>query len=288
MEFDDVVIVDFFSGLPERTQEWWKKRFQNTSVNPAVETQVQRLRHCDVLLSRIASQSSFSQQMPQMESLFKLLYTGVTRCCNRLIFVETQHRPASQAFFRWLKNKDLAEPYVIPANTAMVDAAFELTEKGDDNYLLSNSDVVYVSNDEWRVRGIELLMAADQDNSRSNLKFLLNARLCFERAGDLAKSLKEKTNVMIESEKMKSQFKKYFADTQGGNLLLKSKAATADKGGSLPAIPEASAVMLRCIKEGLLQETVDIAEFVVSCLPSEHHTRHFQENILSPLKQLVA
>lgn len=42
MEFDDVVLIDFFSGLPGKVQDWWKKRFQNSAISPVAETQVIR------------------------------------------------------------------------------------------------------------------------------------------------------------------------------------------------------------------------------------------------------
>jgi hypothetical protein len=40
MEFDDVVLINFFSGLPSGMQDWWKKRLQNPSATPVAETEV--------------------------------------------------------------------------------------------------------------------------------------------------------------------------------------------------------------------------------------------------------
>lgn len=40
MEFDDVVILDFFCGLPPNVQNWWKKRFQSSSQLLEAEVEV--------------------------------------------------------------------------------------------------------------------------------------------------------------------------------------------------------------------------------------------------------
>ena len=50
MEFDDVVLIDFFSGLPSKVQEWWKKRFQNSALKPAAETQVHTENESEITL----------------------------------------------------------------------------------------------------------------------------------------------------------------------------------------------------------------------------------------------
>ena len=57
MEFDDVVLIDFFCGLPEKVQDWWKKRFQNSSVSPEAETQVEKnnFEHSSQLMSVLST-----------------------------------------------------------------------------------------------------------------------------------------------------------------------------------------------------------------------------------------
>ena len=224
--------------------------------------------------------------MPQMESLFKLLYTGVTRCCNRLIFVETQDKPASQAFFRWLKSKELAELYIPSDKSSDVSTSNKLEYLQEDN-LLGDPDVVYMSNDEWRLRGIELLLAAQ--DSRSNLKFFINAQVCFERAGDKAKHLKDKVQVQIDAERLKTKFQKYFSTTRGGNVTIPDNTLAAPPGftGKKPGIAEVAALVLRCVNEGLILEASDLAEHMKPCLENTQFTRHFMKEICEPLKSLV-
>jgi hypothetical protein len=226
--------------------------------------------------------------MPQMESLFKLLYTGVTRCCNRLIFVETQNKPASQAFFRWLKNRELAELYVPSDQSAATSSTNKLEYLQEEN-LLGDADVIYMSNDEWRLRGIELLLSADQESSRSNLKFFTNARVCFERAGELAKQLRDKVQVQIDAEILKTKFMKYFSTTRGSSVTIPGNTLEAPPGftGNKPAIAEVSAVILRCVKEGLLQEAFDIALLMKPCVADTPSSRHFNAEIIGPLKMLA-
>lgn len=224
--------------------------------------------------------------MPQMESLFKLLYTGVTRCCNRLIFVETQDKPASQAFFRWLKNKELAELYIPSDKLSDASTSKNLEYLQDDN-LLGDVDVVYMSNDEWRLRGIELLLAAQ--DSRSNMKFFINAQVCFERAGVLAKNLKDKVQVQIDVEKLKNKFQKYFSTTRGGSTAITGVTTVTPPGyaDKKPGIAEVAALVFRCVDEGFIQEASDLAENLKPCLENSSFIRLFTEEICNPLKSLT-
>ena len=87
----------------------------------------------------------------------KLLYTGMTRSRNSLLFVETNPSVAGRAFFSWLQAKQLADPVEISSK-------FE-------RYSLTL--------DEWRSRGLALVLSADGSSSIPKLKEAVN---CFERA----------------------------------------------------------------------------------------------------------
>jgi superfamily I DNA/RNA helicase len=114
MEFSDVLLVDFFSSLPVKDQKYWKKRLTvSKDGNKFINT--------------------IETEYPEMESVLKLLYTAITRCCNRLIFVETNQTTASDYFFRWLKDKDLAQVH-------------ELTPEEESN---ESQSIGYMSPDEW-------------------------------------------------------------------------------------------------------------------------------------------
>jgi len=90
MEFKSVIILDFFSELPESLQKPWR----------------------DLLLNRYREDSDFESRFPLVESHLKLVYTAVTRCIEQLFFAETRSSIAGDAVVRWLtttmNNKDRA------------------------------------------------------------------------------------------------------------------------------------------------------------------------------------
>lgn len=193
--------------------------------------------------------------MPQMESLFKLLYTGITRSCNRLLFVETVEAAASHAFFRWLNKRGFAEPY-------------------DDK--LSSSDgglkAVYMSSDEWKLRGIEFVLSADRNSGR-NLALFRNALNCFEKGGDVTKPLQDKIVVSIEAEELKDR------------LILCHNSTSADR----PMIAHVVNVVKKCIQEGLLQEAYDICLLLRPLTAEEdsNTSRLYTQGIILPFQALV-
>jgi hypothetical protein len=89
LEFEDVLILDYFSSIPASDQNSWKLLFQRDVAKGAASTQ--------------------QYKSPQIEPQLKLLYTAITRCCSRLFFVETKKSPAGSAFYRWLEKNRLAE-----------------------------------------------------------------------------------------------------------------------------------------------------------------------------------
>lgn len=66
LEFPDVAFVDFFCTIPLSDQRAWK----NTLGDSKVMTE--------------------EYAFPQLETQLKVLYTAVTRCCSRLLFIETK------------------------------------------------------------------------------------------------------------------------------------------------------------------------------------------------------
>jgi hypothetical protein len=103
---------------------------------------------------------SASTSHPHIELQLKLLYTAVTRSCNRLLFVETEKAQLSSVMFRWLVGAGLAE---------MHNAADEST--------------VLMTNDEWRVQGIEFALSAEGESAAM---FLQKAVTCLQNAADTA------------------------------------------------------------------------------------------------------
>jgi hypothetical protein len=151
LEFSDVLILNFFADTPKADQKAWKVLLSTTTVSSRHE--------------RVS--------YPQLEAQLKMLYTAVTRSCDRLVFVENTESASSSAFFRLLKAKQLAEP-------------FDAGNEGATVMMLS---------DEWRARGINFAMSAEGDRA---IAFLTQAKRCFECAGD--KPLIARTSIHLELE----------------------------------------------------------------------------------------
>ena len=81
LEFKTVIILDFFREIPSSLQKPWR----------------------ELVLDR-ASQE-FERSHPLAGTMLKLLYTGVTRCIEKLFFVETKSSTAGDATMRWLTKK---------------------------------------------------------------------------------------------------------------------------------------------------------------------------------------
>ena len=78
LEFKTVIILDFFGELPSSLQKPWR----------------------ELVLDR--AEQDFEYKHPLVCNMLKLLYTGVTRCIEKLFFVETSSSTAGKASTRWL------------------------------------------------------------------------------------------------------------------------------------------------------------------------------------------
>jgi hypothetical protein len=149
LEFQDIVLFDFFSRIPAADHKAWRS-----------------------LLSE-EQKDGMLQQFPQIELQLKLLYTAITRGCNRLLFAESQSTSLWSVFTRWLSARNLAGPFNPSAGGA----------------------VEFMTSDEWRVRGIELAMSAEGSDAEL---FLQRAVRCFELAGDSALKARAAAHLDVE------------------------------------------------------------------------------------------
>jgi len=78
LEFKTVIILDFFREIPSSLQKPWR----------------------ELVLGRATQ--DFEHSYPLVATFLKLLYTGVTRCIEKLFFVETKSSTAGDASMRWL------------------------------------------------------------------------------------------------------------------------------------------------------------------------------------------
>ncbi len=151
LEFPDVAIVNFFSGFPSHDQAIWPRLLKEEESGAIAASALDAAAAC-----------------PHAETQLKLLYTAITRSCRTLLFAETSDSPAGAAFFQWLQDKALAEPYILMA--AESDSAGEA---------LGHNDF-----DELRLRGLGLAAAAVSEESRVfKVSLLEKAVQCFAMAG---------------------------------------------------------------------------------------------------------
>jgi hypothetical protein len=162
LEFADVIILDFFSALPDVDYRAWKELLDANSGDSG------------------GSQGGLSAYAhPQLEPQLKLLYTAITRCINRLVFVETAKSRVGGVFFRWLQRRELAERCTMldGADAAGAEAAGQGTGP------------VLMTTDEWKARGIDLALAATSvASAESTLAAAMfdQAAYCFQRANSPA------------------------------------------------------------------------------------------------------
>jgi hypothetical protein len=151
LEFKEVIIVDFFIGLPEYIQKLWR----------------------DLLLGRDTAEIS---QRPEIEGHLKLLYTAVTRCIQRLFFAETASSVAGNAFIRWLTTTSTRPVSVRRRKEALaIKSSIDSVEK------------MVRTPDEWRSAGLDNAAMADTcDDLEKAEGWLEKAVYCFEQVADTA------------------------------------------------------------------------------------------------------
>ena len=156
LEFQSVVIVDYFGELSKKYQKVWR----------------------DLLLGR---QIDF-QKFPELESHLKLLYTGITRSMQRLLFAETSSSVAGEAFVRW-------------ASTTTVTAwnrkqALAVPQSVNDVEAMTRTK------DEWRSAGLDNAIMAEQEEIELTEaeEWLEKAMYCFSKSGDTELAMKARTH----------------------------------------------------------------------------------------------
>lgn len=149
LEFNDCVVVDFFSTLPGQSlQKAWK----NLMLNPQ-----------SVAVTSRKGRGSESDLPLAMELELKLFYTGITRACNRLFVIETKPSQAFDAFSRALQNKTLGD--VMTPDAVVKEGAKIMTA------------------DDWRKEAFDMASLAEE-NDIDSANFLERAIAAMEKAGD--------------------------------------------------------------------------------------------------------
>ena len=127
LEFKSVMILDFFSELPSSLHKPWR----------------------NLLLDREGQ--DFETKYPLVGTHLKLLYTGITRCIERLFFVETKSSIAGDTLVRWLKQNALATKNNINDIESMAMTSDEFLSEGFNNAEQAESaeelDLAYIALD---------------------------------------------------------------------------------------------------------------------------------------------
>lgn len=253
MEFSDVLLVDFFSSLPIKDQDYWKRRltvFQDGTNFVNVE----------------------ETEYPEMESVLKLLYTAITRCCNRLIFVETKETAASKSFFRWLKEKDLAQIHVPNAEE-------------DAN---TDQSIGYISPDEWVLRGITLAQACEdayEVNKQSHIHYE-EALKCFTKAGANISMARFKKSIEIQAQvydmiRVILQLSKKWLQVEVQDLV----GVQEQKQNEIKLLQnDVRDLCMKCVQNNLLREGYNLLKRYKDCYLFHDDKRHrmwIEEQLIS-------
>eukprot|EP00548_Thalassiothrix_antarctica_P009031 CAMPEP_0194155752 /NCGR_PEP_ID=MMETSP0152-20130528/65748_1 /TAXON_ID=1049557 /ORGANISM="Thalassiothrix antarctica, Strain L6-D1" /LENGTH=1150 /DNA_ID=CAMNT_0038862877 /DNA_START=111 /DNA_END=3563 /DNA_ORIENTATION=+ len=145
LEFRDVVILDFFRGIPDKIHnKAWK---QLLIGDPA---------------TKIKASTAILDLPVSMELELKLLYTAITRSCDRLFFIETGSSQAWSAWRRCLKKDDLA----IEIKSDVI---------GDRGVMTA---------DDWLIEGIEMASQVSDIEVSGAKRMLLRAINHFQKANN--------------------------------------------------------------------------------------------------------
>jgi len=138
LEFPHVIIVDFFSSLPESDQKAWKSLLSIRS-------------------DQVSGVEKLKDESPEVETQLKLLYTAITRCSKRLFLAERESSIAGNQFFKWSKMKKDDQP------------PLSVEQSVDD------VDRLQKTADEWVASGVECGMQAEteMENDLEKARFWL-------------------------------------------------------------------------------------------------------------------
>lgn len=240
LEFNDVMLLDFFSSIPMADQPSWKHLFQRDDFRE-------------------------QYKFPQLESQLKLLYTAITRCSSRLLFVETKKSLAGHAFYRWLERNQLAE---------------RISTSGG-NLIFSDGDVSSVmSKDEWRARGLDFVMTVDTEGLLTS-DFSYSEQM-FERA--------YRCFQMAEDQRLKSRTRLHLQIIQTIHKLNSmTTTALASNASSIPVLDirdelAVANVILRCLQQKhQLEEVVLLCEYLA---PMSCEEKLFTTDVYNSIRNL--
>jgi len=178
LEFSDVVILDFFASITDQTEHHkeWKR----------------------LLLWSDKSKTRDTAYVPvTMELEIKLLYTAITRSCNRLIFIETRQSQGFDAWCRCLQGRNLAQ--MVQAST--------MNESGSKSAIMTP--------DEWSVEGLEMASLAEDETAEASVGLLERAISHFHMAGAASHYLEIRAEAQIRAIQLEQDAQRHDSSVEG-------------------------------------------------------------------------
>eukprot|EP00980_Cylindrotheca_fusiformis_P000142 scaffold24_cov128-Cylindrotheca_fusiformis.AAC.15 len=224
LEFRSVILLDFFSDLSKETSVGVQKAWRDLLLRGGFD---------DV-----------DKMFPEIEGQLKRLYTGVTRCIERLYFVETKETEAGSAFVRWLTTTTTAR------NKKTTEVGTESGKLASKVKIIDLENKV-MTKDEALKSGLDMAVAAEargRSDLTASIEDLNQAVYYFELAQE--EGYRAKARVHLESIGLKSNLPPIPRTRVQETETLEGEFEELETG--------AARIVERLLKESLLQEARDL------------------------------
>lgn len=262
LEFKSVIILDFFSSLPNNLQKPWR----------------------ELLLNR-ADAFQFQIDHPEVEGQLKLLYTAVTRCIDTLKFAETEGSTSGAAFMRFAEEEKDGKPAIATKNKIgdIVNMSLTQDEVSCNNIKFWTLDLFCIvpiliffntflllsdaKSIQWLASGITNAEAAEAEVSGDNIhaqSLMEKAIYCFKQASN--DSFGKKAEIQLASFKLRL---KIFNVGRSGT--------SADAESSSDIEKEAVELFVKLLKENLVLEAAGMGRDMGKILQKTYPSSAFLE-----------
>ena len=262
LEFKSVIILDFFSSLPNNLQKPWR----------------------ELLLNR-ADAFQFQIDHPEVEGQLKLLYTAVTRCIDTLKFAETEGSTSGAAFVRFAEEEKDGKPAIATKNKIgdIVNMSLTQDEVSCNNIKFWTLDLFCIvpiliffntflllsdaKSIQWLASGITNAEAAEAEVSGDNIhaqSLMEKAIYCFKQASN--DSFGKKAEIQLASFKLRLRI-----------LNVGRSGTSADAESSSDIEKEAVELFVKLLKENLVLEAAGMGRDMGKILQKMYPSSAFLE-----------
>ena len=262
LEFKSVIILDFFSSLPNNLQKPWR----------------------ELLLNR-ADAFQFQIDHPEVEGQLKLLYTAVTRCIDTLKFAETEGSTSGAAFMRFAEEEKDGKPAIATKNKIgdIVNMSLTQDEVSCNNIKFWTLDLFCIvpiliffntfpllsdaKSIQWLASGITNAEAAEAEVSGDNIhaqSLMEKAIYCFKQASN--DSFGKKAEIQLASFKLRLKI-----------FNVGRSETSADAESSSDIEKEAVELFVKLLKENLVLEAAGMGRDMGKILQKTYPSSAFLE-----------